>query len=65
MRPLSRFPRVAIDRLRRATRQDLRRALRPHLTEEELGAVLERRQRVLERVDRLLASRPEGDVLYN
>jgi hypothetical protein len=64
MRPLSRFPRAAIERLRGTRPEDFRRALRPYLTEDELEALLARRKRVLERVDELLASRPESEVFF-
>jgi hypothetical protein len=50
--------------LRGARPEDFRRALRPYLTEEELEALLARRKRVLERVDELLASRPESEVFF-
>jgi hypothetical protein len=64
MRPLSRFPRAAIENLRRLRDEDVREALGPYLTGEEMGALLERRRRVLERVDRLLLRSPEAEVLF-
>lgn len=64
MRPLSRFPRQAIERLRRLSSEELRTALGRYLTEEELQALLERRTRLLARVDELLASRPETQVYF-
>ena len=64
MRPLSRFPRDAIERLRRATDEEIRELLAAYLTDEEIDALLERRRRLLDRVDALLASRPESEVLF-
>ncbi len=64
MRPLFRFPRTAIERLRALSADELRRSLGPYLNREELEALAERGRRVLARVDELLASRPEPDVLF-
>ncbi len=64
MRPLARFPRRVIENLRHLRDGDFREALGPYLTRDEIGALLERRRRVLKRVDELLATRPESDVLF-
>jgi hypothetical protein len=64
MRPLSRFPRTVVENLRRLRDEDLREALGSYLTGDELGALLERRRLVLERVDQLLLERPQGEVLF-
>ena len=64
MRPLSRFPRRVIENLRARGEEDMRRALGAYLAEDELRALLERRKRILERVDSLLASQKESDVLF-
>ena len=64
MRPLSRFPQQAIERLRRMTDDEIRGPLAAYLTDEEIDALLERRRRVLERVDALLASKPRSEVLF-
>ena len=64
MRPLSRFPRRAIERLRQMMDDEIREPLTAYLAGEEINALLERRRRVLERVDALLASKPEGEVLF-
>jgi hypothetical protein len=64
MRPLSRFPKRAIDNLRRLEEEDLQRALGDYLTREEMRALLERRKRVLERVDELLGTIPESQIFF-
>ena len=64
MRPLFRFPRESIERLRTLGPEDFREALGPYLTEEEMEAFLERRKRILDRVAELLASRPESEVYF-
>jgi hypothetical protein len=64
MRPLSRFPRGVVERLRRLGADDFERALGDYLTRDELSALLERRKRVLETVDGLLGTLPEGQVLF-
>jgi hypothetical protein len=64
MRPLSRFPRRVVDRLRALSDNEIVSPLAAYLTGEEIDALLERRRRVLQRVDGLLASKPEGEVLF-
>jgi len=64
MRPLMRFPRQAIDRLRALSDDEIRRSLSDYLTGEEIDALLIRKRRVLERVDDLLGAKPENDVLF-
>jgi hypothetical protein len=64
MRPLSRFPRGVIERLRGLGANDFERALGDYLTRDELRALLERRKRVLETVDGLLGTLPEVQVLF-
>ncbi|HXV61074.1 MAG TPA: hypothetical protein VEK15_10300 [Vicinamibacteria bacterium] len=64
MRPLVRFPKRVIDALRILGADDFRSALGEYLTREELEALLERRKRVLERVDELLSKRAESEVLF-
>ncbi|MFQ5789340.1 MAG: hypothetical protein ACE5JI_02580 [Acidobacteriota bacterium] len=64
MRPLTRFPRQVMERLRGASQEEFRGVLGPYLTDEEMEAFLERRKRLLARVDRLLASRPESEVYF-
>ena len=64
MRPLSRFPRGVVDKLRRLEEDDFRKALGDYLTRDEMRALLERRKRVLERVDELLGTRPESQVFF-
>lgn len=64
MRPLSRFPREAIKRLRETGDGDFRKALGRYLTNGELDTFFERKKLLLERVDSLLRSRPESEVLF-
>lgn len=64
MRPLSRFPRRVVERLRVLSDEEIRAALEAYLTVDEIDALLERRRRVLLRVDELLAENPENDVLF-
>ena len=64
MRPLSRFPRRAIERLRRSPDDEIRERFATYLSDAEIAALLERKRRVLERVDTLLASRQESEVLF-
>ncbi len=64
MRPLMRFPRQAIDRLRALSDDEIRGPLSDYLTGEEIDALLTRKRRILERVDELLATKPEGAVLF-
>lgn len=64
MRPLVRFPRRVIDALRHLGEDDFRLALGEFLTREELEALLERRKRVLERVDELLSERADSEVFF-
>ncbi len=64
MRPLMRFPRQAIERLRALADDEIGAALADYLTGEEIEALLTRRRRVLDRVDGLLATRSEKDVLF-
>lgn len=64
MRPLRRFPREVIRNLRARTEEDFRRSLGPYLTEAELAALFERRRLLLQRVDALLATEKESDVLF-
>ncbi len=64
MRPLMRFPRQAIDRLRALSDDKIRESLSAYLTGEEIEALLTRRRRVLDRVDGLLATKSEHEVLF-
>ncbi|MCH7824697.1 MAG: hypothetical protein IH849_07840 [Acidobacteria bacterium] len=64
MRPLMRFPRQAIDRLRALSEDEIRRSFSDYLTGEEIDALLIRTRRVLDRVDELLAAKPEDEVLF-
>ena len=64
MRPLMRFPRQAIDRLRTLSDDEIRRSFSDYLTAEEIDALLQRKQRILQRVDELLAAKPEDEVLF-
>ncbi len=64
MRPLMRFPRQAIDRLRALSNDEIRRSFSDYLSGEEIDALLIRTRRVLERVDELLAAKPEDEVLF-
>ena len=64
MRPLMRFPRQAIERLRALSDDEISEPLSDYLTDEELEALLTRRRRVLDRVDGLLATKSEKEVLF-
>lgn len=64
MRPLMRFPRHAIDRLRALSDDEIRGSLSDYLTGEEIDALLTRKRRILARVDELLAANPAGEVLF-
>ena len=65
MRPLSRFPQLAIDRLRTLEEDDFEEALGSYLDGDEMEALLERRKRLLEHVDRLLEEHPKEDVFFS
>ncbi len=62
MRPLTRFPELAIDRLRVLEEDDFQKALGSYLDGDEMEALLERRKRLLEHVDRLLEERANAEV---
>ena len=64
MRPLFRFPRGVITRLRGLGEQDFHDALGAFLDDEEMDALLERRKRVLRTVDQLLASHTAAEVFF-
>jgi len=64
MRPLSRFPREVIEVLRRLTDDQVRAPLAAYLVADEIDALLERRRRVLSRVDDLLDSKDWSKVLF-
>ena len=64
MRPLTRFPRAAIDRLRTLDEDDFERALGPYLDDGEMEALLERRKRILAHVDQLLKRRSPDEVFF-
>ncbi len=64
MRPLTRFPKAAIDRLRRLDEDDFRKALGRYLNGDEMKALVERRRRILAHVDQLLSQRPSEEVFF-
>lgn len=53
-----------LDALRSLERTSLDRALEPWLTRSELKYLVKRRERILERADRLVAEHGEGEVLF-
>jgi len=60
----SHMSRRFLDALRSLEREAVDRQLGPWLTQSELKDLLKRRQRILERADRLIAERGEDEVLY-
>ena len=64
MRPLSRFPRAAIQNLRQLSDGELSQPLLSYLAADKIAALLERRRWVLARVDTLLRERAESEVLF-
>jgi hypothetical protein len=61
---LARFNRELVERLRSLDRDTVRDAMGPHLTLAELGALMDRRDRIIAIVDKLVAQRGERAVLY-
>jgi hypothetical protein len=64
-RPMYRFPREVIDRLRALDERAIRRALRRYLKRGQIRALLRRRDVVLEHVDRQLGMRDSAEVFFS
>ena len=64
-RPMYRFPREVIERLRALDERTIRKALRRYLKRDQIKALMRRRQIVLEHVDRQLAERDEAEVFFS
>lgn len=61
---LSRFSRAALSRLRQLSLERLEERLSPWLTRAQIEAILERRDRIVETAERLIAERGELAVLF-
>jgi hypothetical protein len=61
---LHRCDRELFNRLRELSRDELERGLEGSLTDSELGAVLARRDAIVEHFERLVRERGESAVLY-
>jgi len=64
-RPLFRFPREAVARLRALDRRQLESALGRHLEEKQIDALEARRRVVLEQVERAIAERGAAETLFD
>ena len=64
-RPMYRFPREVIQRLRALDERAIRQALRRYLKRHQIKALMRRRQIVLEHVDHQLAERDESEVFFS
>ena len=64
-RPLSRFPREAIDRLRALDEKAAKKVLGRYLKREQIRAFMQRRETVLKTVDRQVAKHGEAAVFYS
>lgn len=64
-RPLYRFPREVVGRLRALDDKTLRNAMKRYMKGDQVRAFLKRRETVLKMVDRLVAERGEAAVLYS
>ena len=64
-RPLYRFPRRTVERLRALDRRQIKRALGRSLEKDQIRGLEQRRLRVLELVDAALAERGEEQVLFD
>jgi len=61
---VSRFDRQLVDRLRSLTKNDIAAATRPYLTGAEIDPLLDRRNALLELIDKRIAAQGEAVVLY-
>ena len=64
-RPLYRFPRGPVEKLRKLDARALEAALAPWLEKDELGGVRARRERALQEVDAAIARDGAGTVLFD
>ena len=64
-RPLYRFPREIIDRLRALDKRPVKKALGRYIKRHQLEALMRRREIILEMVDREVAERGEGEVFFS
>ena len=64
-RPLYRFPREVIDRLRTLDKRTLKKALGRFVKRHQLEALMRRQEIILEMVDREVAERGEADVFFS
>ena len=64
-RPMYRFPREVIDRLRALDERTVRKALRRYLKRHQIKSLMRRRETVLDSVDRQLAGRDTSEVFFS
>ena len=62
--PVNRCPRRLFERLQKATRQVAEGWLKAYLSDDEIGALCERKKKIVARLEGLMAKEGERNVLY-
>ena len=62
--PFRRLPRAFVDRIKALTFESIRTAVAPYMTEEEIRAVMARKDLVLKEIEEMIRAQGEAKVLY-